>query len=116
VTTPVVLDASAGAELLLATDVGESLHRSLPRDAIEWVPELYFTEVAAVVRRAELTARITPQRAAAALDRLLTAPVRRVQVRPLLSEAWTLRRNLTVTMRSTSFSLGISAPPSSPRT
>ncbi|MGH2961117.1 MAG: hypothetical protein ACRDL3_02835, partial [Solirubrobacterales bacterium] len=60
-TTPVVLDASAGAEMLLATDVGEAVDRSLPRDAVEWVPEVYLAEVAAVVRRAELAGRISAE-------------------------------------------------------
>ena len=94
--TPVVLDASAGVEMLLATAVGEALDRLLPADAVEWVPEVYFAEVAGVVRRSELAGLITSERAAAALDRLISTPVERVQVLPLLSEAWTLRRNLTV--------------------
>jgi predicted nucleic acid-binding protein len=96
VSRPVVLDASAGVEMLLATAVGEALDRLLPDDAVEWVPEVYFAEVAGVVRRSELAGVITSERAAAALDRLVSTPVERVQVLPLLSEAWTLRRNLTV--------------------
>lgn len=82
--------------MLLATAVGEALDRLLPDDAVEWVPEVYFAEVAGVVRRSELAGLITSERAAAALDRLISTPVERVQVLPLLSEAWTLRRNLTV--------------------
>jgi predicted nucleic acid-binding protein len=97
VSTPVVVDASAGVEMLLATDAGDTIDRALPVDAVQWVPEIYFAEVAGTIRRSELTHRITEQRAAAALDRLLSAPLERVQVRPLLSEAWTLRQNLTVT-------------------
>lgn len=53
-------------------------------------------EVGAVLRRAELAGHITAARATAALSRLLVAPTRRVQVRPLLGEAWKLRHNLTV--------------------
>ncbi len=30
------------------------------------------------------------------MSRLLVAPLRRVQIRPLLSEAWTLRENITI--------------------
>jgi predicted nucleic acid-binding protein len=82
--------------MLLATAVGEALDRLLPDDAVEWVPEVYFAEVAGVVRRPELAGVITSERAAAALDRLISTPVEWVQVLPLLSEAWTLRRNLTV--------------------
>ena len=95
--TPLVLDASAGVELLLNTPAGPALREKLPAPAVEWVPEIYFAEVAGTLRRAELTGRISATRAAVALDRLLAAPTRRVQVKPLLSEAWTLRHNITVT-------------------
>lgn len=92
--SPVVLDASAGVEMLLAAAVGEALDRLLPTTRWKWVPEVYFAEVAGVVRRSELAGVITSERAAAAPDRLISTPVERVQVFPLLSEAWTLRRNL----------------------
>lgn len=92
----VVIDASAAVEILLKTSKGEALKAKFPPQAIEWVPEVYFVEVGAVLRRAELAGHITAARATAALSRLLVAPTRRVQVRPLLGEAWTLRHNLTV--------------------
>ena len=95
-TTPVVLDASAGVEILLLTPAGRRLLAQLPLDAEEWVPELYFAEVAAVLRRGAIHARFPLPRIEAALSRLLTAPVRRVKVRPLLREAWSMRQNLTV--------------------
>ncbi len=79
------------------TSAGQGLRQKLPAPAVEWVPEIYFAEVGATLRRAELTERISPVRASVALDRLLAAPTRRVQVKPLLSEAWTLRHNITVT-------------------
>ncbi|MDQ3679880.1 MAG: type II toxin-antitoxin system VapC family toxin [Actinomycetota bacterium] len=60
------------------------------------VPELYFAEVAAVLRRAAIHAHHPLARIEAALARLLTAPVRRVEIRPLLREAWSMRQNLTV--------------------
>ncbi len=93
---PVVIDASAGVELLLNTSTGSALRAKLPAQAVEWVPEVYYAEVAAVLRRAELAGRITTPRTAAAISRLLAAPLRRVQVKPLLAEAWTLRHNITV--------------------
>lgn len=40
--------------------------------------------------------RLSGARAAVALDRLLAAPVRRVQVRSLLNEAWVLRHNVVM--------------------
>lgn len=95
--TPLVIDASAGFELLLNTSTGKRLREKLPVPAVEWAPEIYFAEVAGTLRRAELTGRVSPTRAAVALDRLLAAPTRRVQVKPLLSEAWTVRHNVTVT-------------------
>ncbi len=96
VTTPVVLDASAGVEILLLTPAGRRLLAKLPEDTEDWVPELYFAEVAAVLRRDALHSRYTMVRIEAALDKLLRAPLRRVAVRPLLREAWSMRRNLTV--------------------
>lgn len=95
--TPLVLDASAGVELLLNTSAGRALREKLPTPAVEWAPEIYFAEVAGTLRRAELTGRLSSTRTSVALDRLLAAPTRRVQVKPLLSEAWTLRHNITVT-------------------
>lgn len=94
--TAVVVDASAAVEILLKTAKGAGLKAKFPSQAIEWVPEVYFLEVAAVLRRAELANHITTARATAALSRLLVAPLRRVQVKPLLDEAWSLRHNLTV--------------------
>ncbi len=94
--TDVVLDASAAVEILFNTATGQALRANIPSNVTEWVPEVYFVEVASVIRRAELNGRITPERAASAVDVLLAAPTNRVQVKPLLSEAWTLRQNMTV--------------------
>ena len=93
---PVVFDASAGVELLLNTDAGRALRDRLPQPGEEWVPEIYLAEVAGALRRAELAGRVTPARAEVALSDLLAAPQRRAQIKPLLSEAWMLRHNITV--------------------
>lgn len=93
--TPVVLDASAGVEWLLLTDIGRRVDLAVT-DRSVWVPEHYFVETAATIRRLELLDQISAERAAVALSRLLSAPVHRVQLRPLLSEAWTRRHNITV--------------------
>lgn len=95
-TTPVVLDASAGVEILLLTPMGRRLLAKLPLDVEEWVPELYFAEVAAVLRHHRTRERYPLARLEVALGRLLTSPVRRVQVRPLLRDSRRLRQNLTV--------------------
>ena len=94
--TPVVVDASAAVEILLRTPSGRAIEARVPPGAIEWVPELYFTEVAGALRRAEINGFITAERAAVAVDLLLSGPVNRAHVKPLLSEAWTMRHTITV--------------------
>lgn len=94
--TTLVLDASAGVDLLLDTVTGRRLQRALPANANWWVPEHYFAEVAAVLRRAEINQLASPARVATAFAELQASPIRRVQVRPLLADAWARRGNLTV--------------------
>jgi predicted nucleic acid-binding protein len=93
----VVLDASAGVEMLLGTPTGRRLQARLPTDPRLWVPEIYFTEVASVLRRDEMHGRHDAARVRLAFDRLVSAPLSRVQVRSLLPEAWARRANLTIT-------------------
>jgi len=58
--TDVVVDASATVEILLNTPDGQSLARQqVPQQAIDWVPDIYFAEVAGALRRAELTQHLT---------------------------------------------------------
>ena len=92
-----VLDASAGVELLLDTPIGRALTAQIPAGATWWAPEHYFAEVAAVLRRHELRGLVTSTRAVSAFGDLYAAHgLRRVQVRPLLVEAWALRQNMTI--------------------
>ena len=72
--TTYVLDASAGADLLLDTLGGRSILNQLQSGAQWWVPEHYFVEVASVLRRAELGGIINSAEAASAL-RSLTVSV-----------------------------------------
>lgn len=65
-----VLDASAGFELLVHTEAGESLQHKLPFGATWWVPEHYYIEVAAVLRRAELGGKLAQSDTADAFERL----------------------------------------------
>lgn len=60
------------------------------------MPEHYFTEVGSVLRRLERNGGYPPARIQLALDRSLSQPNRRVSVRPLVAEAWTMRHNLTL--------------------
>jgi predicted nucleic acid-binding protein len=94
--TPVVLDASAGVELALKTPVGRRLDAQMPGDATIWVPEHFYAESSAVLRRLELNQHTAPARAQVALTHLISTPTRQVAVKPLLVEAWTLRHNLTI--------------------
>ncbi len=91
----VVLDASAGVEWVLQSETGARVERAVAAAEL-WVPEHFYVETAATIRRLQLASQVTEERASIALSRLLATPAHRVQVRPLLSEAWTLRHNITV--------------------
>ena len=91
-----VLDASAGVELLLNTTRARSLSDQFPSAAQWWVPEHYFVEVAAALRRAALNRAATKAQIDQAFAMLERAVFRRAQVRPLLSEAWKRRASITV--------------------
>jgi predicted nucleic acid-binding protein len=94
--TPVVIDASAGAEILIDTARGRALARLLPADAVGWVPEHFYAEVMAVVRRRLVIDRlITESHAAIVLDRLRRWHVRRAAVAQLIEPAWRYRHNMT---------------------
>ena len=75
---------------------GRRLLARLPLDVEEWVPELYPAEVAAALSGDAIHARYPSRRIEAALGRLLTAPVRQVEVRPLLPEARSMLPDFTV--------------------
>lgn len=95
-TTNYVIDASAGVELLLDTARARALLPKLHSGAQWWAPEHYFAEVASVLRRGELSGSIPSVKAAVAFRSLVNTPIRRVQVRPLLTEAWASRDHITV--------------------
>ena len=91
-----VIDASASVDLLLETPAGLALEAQLPPGARWWVPEHYFIEVPSALRRIEIQGAATPTRVATAFARFTSAPTTRVQVRPLLSDAWARRGHLTI--------------------
>jgi hypothetical protein len=71
VSSPVVIDASAGVEMIVRTATGAGLRRLLPTDAVPWVPDgLFDAEVGAVLRRWDLRRLVGPERIARALLRL----------------------------------------------
>ena len=63
----------------------------VPTDAVPWVPEVFFVECGAVLRRWDLNRVLTPREIATAVDQLLTWPLRIAQVRPLFRDAWSRR-------------------------
>ena len=71
--TAVVIDASAGVEIVADTRRGRALARLVPAEAEGWVPEHFYAEVLGVLRRQLLIEKvITEPQATAALARLLT--------------------------------------------
>lgn len=58
--TPVVIDASAGVEILADTTRGRRLSALLPADAVGWVPEHFYVEVAGVLRHQTVVTRSLP--------------------------------------------------------
>jgi predicted nucleic acid-binding protein len=74
--TVVVIDASAGVELAADTLHGRALRALLPADAVPWVPELFFVECGAVLRRWDLNRILTPAQIDQAIDALMGWPLR----------------------------------------
>jgi hypothetical protein len=68
--TPVVIDAPAGVELVADTIRGRALRTLMPPDAGPWVPEFFYVECGAVLRRWDLNAILTPAEIANAIDEL----------------------------------------------
>lgn len=92
---PVVIDASAGVELAADTIRGRALRTLLPTDAVPWVPEVFYVECGAVLRRWDLNRILTPDEIAKGLDELMAWPLRVTQVRGLFADAWRLRASIT---------------------
>ena len=94
--TRVVIDASAGAEIVTATARGRALARLLPGDAELWVPEHFYVEVLGVLRhQSVITRSIGPERAKLAIDRLCRWHLRQAAVAPLVLPAWSRRHNMS---------------------
>jgi predicted nucleic acid-binding protein len=94
--TAVVIDASAGAEIVADTRRGRSLARLVPAGSEGWVPEHFYAEVLAVLRRRFLIEKaVTEAQASAAVGRLRGWRLHRASVAPLVDGAWAYRHNMT---------------------
>lgn len=94
--TLVVIDASAGVEIVANTRRGRALARLVPVGSEGWVPEHFYAEVLAVLRRRFLIeSKITEAQASAAVSRLGSWHLRRASIAPLVPAAWQYRHNMT---------------------
>jgi predicted nucleic acid-binding protein len=94
--TRVVIDASADAEIVADTRRGRALARLSPAGAEGWVPEHFYAEVLAVVRRQSLIEKVvTDAQATVAVGRLRTWRLRLASIAPLVQAAWAYRHNMT---------------------
>jgi predicted nucleic acid-binding protein len=89
-----VIDASAAAEVLFRTPVGDKALAIIGSDSLV-APELIDAEVLAFIRRKTLQGIVSSKRAKEAV-RLLTAwPILRLPHRPLLVAAFAMRENVS---------------------
>lgn len=94
--TAVVIDASAGVEIVVGTRRGRGLARLLPADSEGWVPEHFYAEVMGALRRRCLIEKmITESQATAAVGRLVSWHLHRASLAPLVPAAWKYRHNVT---------------------
>ena len=84
----VVIDASAGAEIVANTRRGRALSQ-LPFGVEGWVPEHFYAEVLSVIRRRLLIEKtITETDATAAVSRLRSWHLHHAAIHPLVDVAW----------------------------
>lgn len=94
--TSVVIDASAGVEIVAGTRRGRALARLLPAGSEGWVPEHFYAEVLGVLRRQFLSeGKLSESQATAAVSRLGSWHLHHASVAPLVPAAWRYRHNLT---------------------
>lgn len=92
----VVIDASAGAEIVADTRRGRALARLVPAGAEGWVPEHFYAEVLGVLRRRFLIEKVvTEAKATASVARLRRWPLHHASIAPLVDAAWAYRHNMT---------------------
>ena len=92
--TKYVIDASALVEVVLLTDLGEIVARTI-RDCELIAPELIYPEVLSTIRRGVLARTVPEPTATEAVRRLINTPIARQSHAELVSEAWQYRNNVS---------------------
>jgi len=92
--TPIVIDACALLELLLATSKREAIAQAAG-DSPLIAPDLVNVELAQSLRGLVRAGKVSAARAERALTRLSEGAVARMPTAPLLREIWSLRHNLS---------------------
>ena len=77
------------------TNRGRELRALLTGDVVPWIPEVFYVECGAVLRRWDLNRVLSPVEIAKAVDELMAWPLRVTQVRGLFADAWRHRANVT---------------------
>ncbi len=89
-----VIDASAAAEYLLRTSLGQKVSE-LIEEAELAAPELLDVEILSVLRRAVLKKRLEEKRALSAIEDLVGWDVERISHAVLIHNAWQHRHNIS---------------------
>jgi predicted nucleic acid-binding protein len=100
--TRVVVDASAGGEIVAGTTRSRALTRLLPLDAELGLPEHFYVEALGVIRHQSVAPTIlSPVRVDRAVHRLRRWHLRQATVAPMLQSAWSRRHNMSVVGNAT---------------
>jgi predicted nucleic acid-binding protein len=91
----IVLDASAIADLLLRTPLGDPVAAELRADGFPQTLDLADVEVVSVLRRKARRAELEAARAEEALDDLVSLSLRRHRASPFRHRIWELRDSLS---------------------
>ena len=96
-TERLVIDASAGVEILSRSLAGRRLAKTVERPEAEvWTVEHFHLEVAKVLRRDVLAGDIGDDEATRRIHVLADWELNVARVAPLLSAAWDRRHNITI--------------------
>ncbi len=92
---PIVVDASALAEIVLRSERAPAVEALLPDTEVLIAPDIIGAEVLAVIRKMLTTNLIDGAVAERAVENLASAPVRRMTTEHLIREIWSFRHAVT---------------------